>query len=164
MIQSTRKRLVQTAHELFCREGFHGVGLDRIPSEVGVTETTFYNHFESKDQLDVEVLRERDRWRRVTFGAKVRERGGDDPCSQLEVVFEVLSSDEYHGCRQCRVLFLPAVRRTAYREGTPGHGMKGRSHVQPAGTRSRSRPHDLRGESGDSSFSQQFRTVGQIVE
>jgi AcrR family transcriptional regulator len=102
MVQSTRERLIQTAHELFYREGFHAVGLDRILGEVGVTKTTFYNHFESKDQLIVEVVREHDRWWRETFATMLRERGGDNPRSQLEVVFEVLddvmSSAEYHGC------------------------------------------------------------------
>ena len=102
MIESTRERLIQTAHELFYREGFHAVGLDRILGEVGVTKTTFYNHFESKDQLIVEVVREHDRWWREKLCAMLRERGGDNPRSQLKVVFEVLdevmSSDEYHGC------------------------------------------------------------------
>ncbi|MGD2109428.1 MAG: TetR/AcrR family transcriptional regulator [Phycisphaerae bacterium] len=102
MIQTTRERLIQKAHELFYREGFHAVGLDRVLSEVGVTKTTFYNHFESKDELIVEVVSEHDRWWRETFRTMLRERGGDDPRAQLRVVFDVLddvmTGDEYRGC------------------------------------------------------------------
>jgi len=56
MATSTRERLVLAAHDLFYAEGFHAVGLDRILAEVGVTKTTFYNHFASKDDLVLEVL------------------------------------------------------------------------------------------------------------
>jgi len=46
---------------MFFRTGFHSVGLDAILAEVGVTKTTFYNHFESKNQFISEVLRRPDR-------------------------------------------------------------------------------------------------------
>jgi AcrR family transcriptional regulator len=102
MATTTRERLVETAHGLFYREGFHTVGLDRILGEVGVTKTTFYNHFQSKDDLMLEVLRRHDRWWRDTFQQKLREYGGDTPRGQLEAVFDVVeelfNSGEYSGC------------------------------------------------------------------
>jgi AcrR family transcriptional regulator len=101
-LTSTRDRLLETAHDLFYRDGFHAVGLDRIIAEVGVTKTTFYNHFESKDDLLLEVLRKHDQWWRNTFREKLREHGGDTPRGQLLAVFnvvdEVIHSADFNGC------------------------------------------------------------------
>ena len=71
----TRARLVRTAHELFYRQGFLSVGLDRILHDVGVTKTTFYNHFQSKDDLIVAVLEHHDQWWQKTFCDMLRKRG-----------------------------------------------------------------------------------------
>src|SRR4030095_10763344 len=53
---STREGLMDAAVVLFYVHGFHAIGLDRILADVGVTKTTFYNHFESRDALIVAVL------------------------------------------------------------------------------------------------------------
>jgi AcrR family transcriptional regulator len=102
MASSTRQRLVEVAHDLFYDEGFHTVGLDRILAEVGVTKTTFYNHFESKDSLMLAVLDHHDEWWRTTFAQKRRDYGGDTPRGQLGAVFDVveelINGDDYNGC------------------------------------------------------------------
>lgn len=102
MAETTRDRLLKTADDLFYRDGFHAVGIDRIIAAVGVTKTTFYNHFESKEDLILEVLRFHDRWWRDTFSTMLRKHGGDLPRGQLESVFDVidelLNMDEFNGC------------------------------------------------------------------
>jgi AcrR family transcriptional regulator len=102
MPTSTRERLLNTAADLFYRDGFHAVGLDRIIDEVGVTKTTFYNHFESKEGLILEVLKTHDRWWRDEFRSLLRKHGGDDPGDQLrgvpDVLDELFSSDVFNGC------------------------------------------------------------------
>lgn len=52
----TRERLVRAAYEVFLQQGFNAVGIDQVLRKVGVTKTTFYNHFESKDDLVAAVL------------------------------------------------------------------------------------------------------------
>lgn len=42
--------------ELFHSHGIHPVGLDRILHKAGVTKTTFYNHFESKEVFACAVI------------------------------------------------------------------------------------------------------------
>ncbi len=102
MATDTRERLIRTAHDLFHDEGFHAVGLDRILREVGVTKTTFYNHFESKDQLITAALEWHDRWWQDHFRAMLRRHGGDTPRGQLAAVpgalAELFDSDGYNGC------------------------------------------------------------------
>jgi len=102
MATPTRERLVKSAHDLFYRHGFHTTGLDQILDEVGVTKTTFYNHFESKDDLVLAVLAWHDKWWRDTFVELLRRHGGDDPRDQLAAVFdaldEVFKGGDFNGC------------------------------------------------------------------
>jgi AcrR family transcriptional regulator len=52
----TRRRIIDAAYELFYRQGFARVSVDRIAAEAGVTKRTLYAHFDSKDQLLGAVL------------------------------------------------------------------------------------------------------------
>jgi AcrR family transcriptional regulator len=47
----TRRRIVETAYELFYNRGFNRVGVDAIAAKAGVTKRTLYYHFPSKDHL-----------------------------------------------------------------------------------------------------------------
>jgi AcrR family transcriptional regulator len=102
MASMTRERLIRAAHDLFYVQGFHTVGLARILEEVAVTKTTFYNHFESKDELILEVLNWHDRWWRETFADMLRKYGGDRPRDQLlavnDVLEEMFTGGGYNGC------------------------------------------------------------------
>lgn len=97
-----RDRIIHAAHELFYRVGFHTVGLDAILQAVGVTKTTFYNHFESKDDLVRAVLEWHDRWWQDTFRQMLRKHGGDAPRDQLmaipDALNELFERDDYNGC------------------------------------------------------------------
>ncbi len=55
-----RKQLLTTAEHLFYENGFHHVGLKRIVSDSGVALMTLYNHFPSKEDLILEVLKSRE--------------------------------------------------------------------------------------------------------
>lgn len=99
---STRSRLVEAANRRFYKDGFRGVGIDQVLSDVGISKTAFYKHFESKNELVLEVLAQQDQWLRSTLATMVRERGGENPLGQLRALFdvveEIIESDEYQGC------------------------------------------------------------------
>ncbi|MEZ6244270.1 MAG: TetR/AcrR family transcriptional regulator [Phycisphaerales bacterium] len=99
---SSREKIIQTAHDLFYRDGFLAVGLDQILDEVGVTKTTFYNHFESKEGLVLETLRWHDQWWKDKFREMLRRHGGDTPRGQLEAIpeaiEETLTTPGFNGC------------------------------------------------------------------
>ena len=102
MAQGTRERLVTAANDLFFSDGFHAVGLDAILARAGVTKTTFYNHFASKDDLIIAVLQERDR---IEFGEWMElmaARGGTDPRARILALFDILeewlADPDYKGC------------------------------------------------------------------
>ena len=104
---NTRERLLFSALNLFYGYGIHAVGLDRILADVGVTKTTFYKHFRSKDELVVEAVKLRDEWELAKFKAEVIEAGAYDPKATLLAMFDVMhrwfNGPEYRGC-----LFLTA--------------------------------------------------------
>jgi AcrR family transcriptional regulator len=53
-----RARILKSAREMFYRDGIHAVSVDAIVEDAGTNKTTFYRHFESKDELIAECLRE----------------------------------------------------------------------------------------------------------
>lgn len=60
MMSSKKEMLLNVAEELFYLHGFHSIGLKRIITDAGIAIMTLYNHFDSKDDLIVEVLRRRE--------------------------------------------------------------------------------------------------------
>ncbi|MEZ0481141.1 TetR/AcrR family transcriptional regulator [Planococcus sp. SSTMD024] len=57
---STKKeQLLVAAEQLFYEHGFHAIGLKAIVQEADVALMTLYNHFNSKDELILEVLTRR---------------------------------------------------------------------------------------------------------
>jgi len=97
-----RERIVAAAVELFYRRGFGAVGVDQVIATAGVTKTTFYKHFDSKDDLMVAAVQRRDEWESQAWGRAVRQRAGDDPARQLLAFFDVMdewfNAPDYHGC------------------------------------------------------------------
>jgi AcrR family transcriptional regulator len=97
-----RERILAIAVELFYRNGFNAVGLDRVLQEVGVSKTAFYKHFESFTELQVEAVRRRDEWESQAWARAVRKRAGDDPRARLRAQFEVMDAwfqdPDFAGC------------------------------------------------------------------
>ena len=53
---SVREQLVNSALEVFHARGFNGSGVQDIVDAAGVPKGSFYNHFESKEALGVQVV------------------------------------------------------------------------------------------------------------
>ena len=100
--KSGRGRLVAVAVELFYRHGFGAIGVDQVLTTAGVTKTTFYKHFESKDDLMVAAVQLRDQWESQAWGRAVRKVAGDDPIAQLRAMLDVMdlwfNDPEFGGC------------------------------------------------------------------
>lgn len=67
--QARRQAIVDEALAVFSRTGFHSGSLREIAKRVGLTPAGLMHHFADKEELFVEVLRQRDE--------KVREAAGD---------------------------------------------------------------------------------------
>ncbi|MGZ4316912.1 MAG: TetR/AcrR family transcriptional regulator [Gaiellaceae bacterium] len=104
-----RARIVDTAYELFSREGVRAVGIDRVIAEARVAKMTLYRHFASKDALVLAFLEERGRrWTRGWLFAGVEARASR-PQDRLLAVFDLLDEwfarPDYDGCSLTRTLY-----------------------------------------------------------
>jgi AcrR family transcriptional regulator len=75
-------RLIDAATELFYQHGFRAIGVDDIAARSGVTKTTLYRYFESKDELAAACLTRlalEDLDELVAIG----KRHPDDPVAQI---------------------------------------------------------------------------------
>ncbi len=97
-----RERLVATAVDLFYRNGFGAIGVDQVIAAAGVTKTTFYKHFEGKDDLMLAAVQRRDEWESQAWGHAVKKIAGDDPVKQLLAMWEVMdrwfNEPDFRGC------------------------------------------------------------------
>ncbi len=101
MASAKRDRLIDTALELFNRDGYRATGINKILAESGVAKMTLYNHFGSKDELILAALKRRDaRWR-AWFGHALARRA-ESPRGRLLAVFDALeewfAQADFQGC------------------------------------------------------------------
>jgi AcrR family transcriptional regulator len=82
---SARERILATANELFYREGIHATGVDTVVERSGVSKTSLYRAFRSKDELIAAFATERDRsfW---AWWDRIEERHAEDPRALLEAL------------------------------------------------------------------------------
>ncbi|MEM6675297.1 MAG: TetR/AcrR family transcriptional regulator [Planctomycetota bacterium] len=95
--RTPRERLVETAEALFCAEGVHGVGIDRVLATAGVAKATLYKHFRSKDDLVLAALRRLDERGRCDL-ARAVERAADDPRERFIALADVVARGAGNGC------------------------------------------------------------------
>ncbi|RKQ16693.1 TetR/AcrR family transcriptional regulator [Lysinibacillus endophyticus] len=56
MTLNTKEKIFYTALDLFSKKGFSGVSIREITREVGIKESSLYNHFANKDEILESIL------------------------------------------------------------------------------------------------------------
>lgn len=101
MSQNKRSELIRKALLLFYRNGFHATGMDLVAKETGVSKTSIYKHFRTKEELILAVLRLRDEDFRNRLYRRMEELA-DTPKGQLLAMFDALGEwfreDNFKGC------------------------------------------------------------------
>ncbi len=101
MSASKRDELVHKALIIFYRDGFHATGMDTLVKKTGISKTSMYKHFRTKDDLILATLRLRDELFRNHFFRRLEEIA-DTPQDQLLAVFDVLGEwfeeESFRGC------------------------------------------------------------------
>jgi AcrR family transcriptional regulator len=85
--------IARVAANLFYREGFHVVGVDRVAAKAEITKRTLYRYYPSKDELIAAALR---RGARIAFpkDGPPRER----ILGAFDGLIELINTPSYHGC------------------------------------------------------------------
>jgi AcrR family transcriptional regulator len=98
---SARERILATASELFYREGIRSIGVDTVVERSGVSKTTLYRLFESKDALITAFAAEQDRLFWVWWD-RVEAQHADDPRALLDALLSGIAKrighPAYRGC------------------------------------------------------------------
>ena len=101
MRPTKRDELVQKALQVFYRTGFHATGMDLLATETGVSKTSMYKHFRTKEDLILAALRLRDEQFRNWLYRRMEELG-ETPQQQLLTMFDALeewfNEPGYQGC------------------------------------------------------------------
>lgn len=101
MSASKREELVQKALQVFYTHGFHATGMDKLVAETGISKTSMYKHFRTKEDLILATLRLRDEQFRNMVVRRVEELA-DTPRARLMASFDALvewmESDAFNSC------------------------------------------------------------------
>ncbi|WP_170751566.1 TetR/AcrR family transcriptional regulator [Ruegeria lacuscaerulensis] len=101
MRPNKRDELVRNALQVFYRDGFHATGMDKLVAETGVSKTSMYKHFRTKEELIVAALRLRDENFRNWFYGRI-DALAETPAQKLLASFDALGEwfeeDGYRGC------------------------------------------------------------------
>ena len=121
---NVRSRILQAAYKLFSEGGVGAVGVDAIVSESGCAKSSLYNNFESKEDLAIAFLKEREAlWTKNWLEASVR-RKAVTPEDRLMAIFDVLDtwfrSATFEGCSFINVM-LESPKGSAVREAAARH-------------------------------------------
>jgi AcrR family transcriptional regulator len=98
---SARERILATAKDLFYREGIRAVGVDTVVEQSGVSKTSLYRQFESKDALIAAFAAEQDQmfW---TWWDRIEAQHAGDPRALLRALLsgiaERIRRPGYRGC------------------------------------------------------------------
>ncbi len=98
---SARERILATASDLFYREGIRAIGVDTIVERSGVSKTSLYRQFESKDALIAAVAAEQDRLFWVWWD-RIEKQHAKDPRALLDALLSEIARrigrPAYRGC------------------------------------------------------------------
>ena len=98
---SARQRLLETASELFYREGIRAIGVDTIVERSGVGKATLYRHFPTKDDLIAAYIEQEDRAHLQWFD-EIIAASDSSPKEQLLTWFEAceqrIQEPGFRGC------------------------------------------------------------------
>ena len=124
MRPTKRDELVQKALDAFYRNGFHATGMDMLVAETGISKTSMYKHFRTKDDLILAVLRLRDERFRNWLYRRMEELASS-PKDQLIAMFDALGEwFEEKGFKGC--MFVKAS--SEYQEPTNPIHMQSADH------------------------------------
>ena len=127
--QPRREHLIDVAQALFNQHGFHQAGVDLIMRDSGVSKTTLYKYFPSKEDLVLEVLKRRSETIRGGIEGRLERllvgRPDASPAERIGVIVDVIdewmNGNAFHGCNFVRAAGEYAEPGNAIREQAKAH-------------------------------------------
>ncbi|MEM6721752.1 MAG: TetR/AcrR family transcriptional regulator [Bacteroidota bacterium] len=95
-----RHRIIETASNLFYKNGYNSTGINEIISESGIAKATLYNHFKSKEDICLAYLR----YKNTTFlkdleaFAIAQEAGTAQVLALFDFLQQFFQDRDFNGC------------------------------------------------------------------
>lgn len=97
-----REHIVDTAADLFYRNGIRSTGINTVVAQAGIAKATLYTHFRSKEDLVVAYLRSRHERVLKGFNQIIIEGRDASAIGTVGAIFELLEhkseAAEFRGC------------------------------------------------------------------
>jgi len=98
---SARERLIETAIELFYQEGIRAIGIDTLVARSGLSKSSLYRTFASKEEVIAAFAEEQNR-RFWEWWGETTSRHAGSPRQQIEALFEgiaeQIANPQFRGC------------------------------------------------------------------
>ena len=107
MRPSKRDELVRAALDAFQAGGYHATGVDALAAAAGMSKTSIYNHFRTKDDVILAALDLRHEEVLGAFRARMAA-AGDDPQDRIMGFFDALA-DWFASPAFCGCAFIKAA-------------------------------------------------------
>ncbi|RKL64707.1 TetR family transcriptional regulator [Salipaludibacillus neizhouensis] len=106
-----KQDLIVHGEQLFYNHGFHAIGLKRVIKEANVALMTLYNHFDSKEDLILEVLKNREEKYFSMLKSHVRNSKIQSIYSLADAHIDWIRKHNKNGC-----MFLRAKEEFSYND------------------------------------------------
>ena len=95
-----RDRILESASQLFYKQGYRATGINEVIKQSGVAKATFYNHFPSKDDLCLAYLdlHSDDEKRSINEQIKAKRTPRAKFLAVIEAIQPWLESNNLRGC------------------------------------------------------------------
>lgn len=96
----TKNHILDTAENLFNRQGYTSVGVDLIRDKASVSKTTIYRHFTDKSGLIIATLNRKHRFINESIHQKLTQTEGleEKLLALMEWHYEWFASKDFAGC------------------------------------------------------------------
>jgi len=97
---SAKKRLLDTADDLFYRQGYHQTGINQIIKEANTAKASFYAHFPSKKYLGIAYLKKRNHswFHLLETHLKTCQHPRDKLIGLFDFLTEWMTDTNFRGC------------------------------------------------------------------
>lgn len=95
-----KERIVETASELFYKNGYNRTGINEILEKSGVAKASMYQHFRSKEEIGLEYLKHMDIEANNKLTARINSlpKGKAKVLAFIDHVADFFDSGSFRGC------------------------------------------------------------------
>lgn len=95
-----RHRIIETASDLFYKNGYNSTGINEIISESGIAKATLYNHFKSKEDICLAYLRFKNSifLNDIEAFAIAQETGAAQVLAVFDFLQQFFQDRDFNGC------------------------------------------------------------------